>query len=104
MMTVCWWCCLFSLIVHAAVMVYGISDFAPDDLDKMLADFATIGVKVMFQVVRQVVALLAPGGNTTQSWGAFTRLVNRVQQSPAHLGCKCSQPKGLPVCALFVSV
>ena len=49
-----------------------------------MADFAVMGVRVMFQIVGEVSTLLS--NNNTNAWGKFTQMVARVQQSPAHLG------------------
>eukprot|EP01043_Picozoa_sp_COSAG02_P032908 COSAG02_NODE_2218_length_9474_cov_25.098453_3_plen_571_part_00 len=66
------------------VMVYGLGGFPPVELDQLMADFAVIGVRVMFQIVSEVEALLS--NNNTQAWAHFTQMVARVQQSPALLG------------------
>ena len=63
---------------------YGLGLFPPEQLDELMADFAVMGVRVMFQIVGEVSTLLS--NNNTNAWGNFTQMVARVQQSPAHLG------------------
>ena len=77
------------------VMVYGLGQFPPEQLDELMADFAVMGVRVMFQIVGEVSTLLS--NNNTNAWGNFTEMVARVQQSPAHLGwCVLAPLTALP--------
>ena len=68
------------------VMVYGIADVGAEALRALLADFALIRVRVMFQIVQQVIPLTLPGGNTSVNWKAFTDVVNMAKDSDALLG------------------